>query len=333
MLQGKIWPNGEFGIRVARPSVSVGFKKQKPLSESQRFSLELMKAHGIFAAIAVQKKEGAEPLGLSLLSNFTKRSGRGGKGISRLGCRKVRNAAFLMQREAGKECLSFLTLTVPRLTPEEWEVVADRWARIVDNVREALTYHLFSAGLPAEVVGVTEIQSGRLKLRGEPGFHLHFLFVGRKRGKAWAICTKKIDRLWEGILSRQVGRQCICSSACSIQRVKKNAEGYLGKYMTKGSAELKVVKEKMPNLRLPTAWYSLSRSLLGRIRRMTVCGANALRMVWNASRVKDERVIKFVGSVFLTSRDGRELEIARYGRVALWVVDLFAGCIATPLVI
>lgn len=256
---GRIWPNGEFGIGWAAD----------PRTED------------VFDGGAAWREGHLHPLGLTNTSNSHKpvRSPRGQGGITSYGRRMVRNAAFVMQAEASKDRLSFLTLTIPPLTPEEEYCLGRNWAEIVRVFCQWLRRKLGAASLPGEIVQVTELQSQRHKERGGLPLHLHMVFVGRLRRGSWAVTPKQVRSAWRRSCTRFAGSTADWSNSENLVRVRKDAGSYLSKYLSKGSGAVSNLLDTVPPGSIPSSWYGVSRSLARRVKAQTLTSEAACTWV------------------------------------------------------
>lgn len=258
---------------------------------------------------------GPAPLGLSsVVKSVNPRAARGSGGISSKGRQRVKDAAYLLE-EGGRDNLTFLTLTIP---PGMEEELLSKWARVCHHMIHSLTRELRRSGLPGDIVYVTEVQEGRAEKYGKEALHLHYLFCGRKRrGVQWAISTKRVDQLWGDALRAVLGRDIEGSrfrASGRIEKVKKSAVSYLGKYMSKGCTRLPGGGDERGDRPHPPSWYGLSRNLLRlvcrRVRRIR--GSAATRAV-SFLLADPLHLLKFNRWVFMPTADGSGPPIAWYG--------------------
>lgn len=236
-----------------------------PKTPWQIFIAGFTAEHGVQAAASL-----ILALGLSNVSNLQKslespqRARRGSKGATAAARLKVRSAADWLQDSHGRRMLSFLTLTIPSqcLNPR----LLDGWSELSRKLRQWLSYHLEENGVPAQLVGVVEIQEERQVEQGLACLHWHLVFVGKKAGRAWAVNKTEIKEYWNKLLSEHSGVQTRGHAATRIENVNKSASGYLGKYMSKCQ---KAIQHCNPD-HLPSAWYMISRSLLRKINSLTI---------------------------------------------------------------
>lgn len=245
-LGAKLWPNGEISIWHHKTFKMDALPKESSRSQSDykmalfRLWQEMPEAmpeiaialglstHPIFDSGLISEGDVMESRGKS-------RARKGGKGITPYGCRMVRNAAHVLQSEAGKGRLVFATVTLPSLPMKQMSIVHENWDKVTEYYRLNIRRMLQREGLSGEMVTVSEIQEKRYKKSGLPVLHLHSVFVGKTRIGKFAISTEDHDDAWyRACLSViDIEREEV-ASACNLQRVKKDAGAYLGKYMSKG---------------------------------------------------------------------------------------------------
>lgn len=329
---GRLYPNGEFGICRLRKS-KISFQRRRKLSEEQRWTLCSLRVHGLQQTICAQLKVRGvrdsgvsvpqstplDPIGSSMLVN-SHRKVRGGNGISRYSARMVRNAAFLLERDYGKSRLSFLTYTLPTLNQEQWEEVCSNWSEIVRVVLQRLRRALVRAGLPDLIVSVTELQEQRMARDRVPGLHLHILFVGRHKCSPWVLRPVQVREFWMSAVGNYLSQQLQDSDwkACErLETVRRSAEGYLGKYMTKGVKSLKLARALCPQLRLPSSWSNLSSSLRSLVRKgVRIIGKDTSNWILDMIEIGEVTWLQYVGKV--------EKELEGSGKILLGVYGKFS---------
>lgn len=320
-ITGKLYPNGEFGIAIAKK-----FNPDAPVKPVADRHVDLVREYlpqiGWEAIAAIDAERNLpSPLGLSLLPNSRSPAARGSGGITRESARTVRNAAFLLEKKFGKERLSFVTLTLPSVSLDESRLLSQEWHTVVHRVVDEIKRDLGRSQLPQAVIGVTEIQTKRLARTGLAALHLHLLFVGRHRRSDWAIQTERIDDIWQRVLSNRLNRTVVISSACNMQMVKHSAAGYLGKYMTKGKKEVETAKVIQPGMTLPSAWHTCSRALLKAIKKMTIVDSEVMMKLWEELWDGAAVLIEIGGFIAVEVMEGWELRVGAWGRVRHWYRD------------
>lgn len=281
-VAGKVYPNGEFGVyRVRRfnPSWTVQrIWEEEPRREVDEVQLPDLQLTIFDTPGTVDREVSLEPQTpltdqpplVSTVPANSHKTARGSKGITSYGRRMVRNAAYLLEKTYGGQHLSFLTLTVPDLEGEQWSQLTHGWSEVVRVFLQWLKRRLTGLGLPGLIVSVTELQEERAKRDGVPALHLHILFVGRKRKKSWAIKPKEFRESWLRALGGQVEKlsECKNKESCeNVTRVKKSAEKYLGKYMSKGCNAVKESGSVLEKYGSPHTWQNMTSDLRKWIKR------------------------------------------------------------------
>lgn len=251
---GRLWPNGEFTVGYA------------PCG-----GMEVLESAEEYAA------KWTPPLGSSIPSNSHRhRDGgaakRGTKGLTSHGKRVLRNAAWRMQRLYGKRSLSFVTLTLPSLSYEEYWNLSTCWSEVVRVFFQKISRALDRKGLPSCYLSCTELQPERTQRDEVPALHLHFVVVGRWRGRgAWAFTPKFFRDSWAEVLELYVGHPVVRDALENVQMVKKDVSAYLAKYMSKGVSMASPPRSDGTGWSLPTCWYNCSiklrRWVLDNVRR------------------------------------------------------------------
>lgn len=272
------YPNGEFTVGYVAPKKFT--PEPLPSKGVEVFRWEwLDDEHKYLVAEWVKDKvEEQGTLGLSHPANSHK---RGLNGITSKGARTVKNAAWLLQARYGHKCLSFVTLTLPAMDEQEYLLVAAQWSHVVRVYCQELKRELKRHGLPTGIVGVTEIQERRLKARGELGLHLHLVVVGRRRPSgAWSIPPSFHREVWLRILSRVVGRELQSGSCENVQMVRKSADSYLGKYLTKGVSVVGEIVERWGEQFVPSAWYTCTNRLRDSVKARVKVSWDLGETIW-----------------------------------------------------
>ncbi len=262
----KLWPNGE--VSIYRPKKFNPSPLVKPVEVvADDLTQCAIRAYGVAGAL-----EALASLGLLNVTNFDKtkneRPRYGLKGITRKGQRVVRNACYLLDKEAGRRFLTFATVTLPSLSDDEMALIHNGWHKIIDAYRREVSRELVRGDVTGEIIGVSEVQPKRFKNTGKPVLHCHFVWVGRKRGKDWIIKPEKHDEIWLRAIATVLPGAIECvKSAAQLKRVKGRVESYLSKYMSKGPEAIAEVVADGFDWWLPKQWWSCSRSLKQRIDR------------------------------------------------------------------
>lgn len=193
------------------------------------------------------------------------------KGISRFGCKMVRSAAYMLQKEFGRTGLTFMTLTVPTLEHAERKKVALRWGEIMRQVIQRLSRLLERAGQPKLVVSVTELQSSRLKKYGQAYLHAHLVFPARcRKSKSWCVNVSDFRTWYKSLIERISGVDLSRLPRVETKVVRSSVEGYLGKYMTKGREGMQGVIDDIGEESVPGQQWNMSKDMRDLVKSSTI---------------------------------------------------------------
>ena len=212
-----------------------------------------------------------EPQGLSDAVNFSVNSTKRNRlraGLTAYARRSLRSAAVLLEKQFGRSCLTFGTLTLPRLPGLFlFERVTSLWPRIVDAFLKNFRRVLRESGLSEQVLLVSELQTRRWNKTGEHAWHLHFLSPGRVPKGAWRFSPSRLALLWGRVVSNALGIDfdpAHWAASVRLEVPRKAVVRYLSKYLSKGvSPSGEEDSEGIP--KLPSYW-SLSRELRRLVR-------------------------------------------------------------------
>lgn len=247
----------------ARPDGGVTFAEVKRVNLPRR---PLRRDASVTAALVANQQLLKDPayydrlpsLGLSkeINSHSTPqkpRKPRGSLGISTYQRRLTRWAVGDMERSAGIKHLSFLTWTLPTEIPS---MTKQEWAEVTRQATQSLSRALQRAGLPGHIVGVVEVQMNRFRKHGGMPLHLHLVFEGRHPKSSWALSYEQLRDIWKNALMNVIKNIQVneWGATTDIQRVKKSAAGYLGKYMSKGLKDVAELAASGQQECIPAAW-------------------------------------------------------------------------------
>lgn len=246
-----------------------------------------------------------------------RRSPKGRKGFTRYGAKMVRSGCYLLQSVYGKRRLGFGTLTLdsaPKVDgvamPELLGLLCMAWSEIVRKTIQEIKRELERRGAPSEVVAVTEDQSKRTKKVGFIVPHLHFVYVswdGKSKGEdkkpQWYIPHAKMKEIFDRVCANELFKQLSnpeldieVSNRVNLQAVRKSAEGYLGKYMTKGAKDIKKYLEQDPNRQdIPSHWWHCTKGLRDAVKSLIkpVLPSLIEGILGNFSELIREKVIQY----------------------------------------
>lgn len=278
----------------------------------------VQKAIEVKLAVSSQK-----PLGLSSVANLSteaetiapsRKLKRGSKGISSGSRQLVKDAATLLERKYGRTQLAFITHTIP---DEFIESTHKNWVRILANLRRRYIRALQKAGLPQEIVMVSEYQEGRLAKFGQAVLHLHVVFVGRRKKQHWEYDCEYYKQHWRECCEEynsEYRDERLWDAATRVESIKKSCANYLGKYMSKGVAAIAAIRESDPDAFVPPSWHVLSQVLRVAVRKATrhFEGKTASELFeWLLSNACS--LLKFNRFVKIPTKDGREAVVGWYG--------------------
>ncbi len=282
------YPNREFKVITYK-----GFAKKKPESSAQEDS-------AVSKSISEEEDSSLGSSNVFICHKPQERQ-RKGKPMTSHAKRMVKSCAHVLEKEAGKENIAFLTLTLPGLSEEELETCNKRFYEIMRQMCQWLRRRLNGADLNDEYVCVTEIQSKRFKERNEVALHAHLIFQGRKnRYTNWAISKDEIKEVWGRLLSnallhKRIKKQVDTSFATRIESVKHSVSKYLGKYMSKGNDVVNAVIEAGKQDELPPKWDRISDSLRKRVKAMIIVPKEAAKMFLadNIEALKEQGIVSW----------------------------------------
>jgi hypothetical protein len=287
---GRIWPNGEFSLGYSRVGDEVeqdnewswtgGESGLSPSELDER--LECL--HGWLEAVTgVYSESGRLATVLLTLSSapysdkLTPAPQRGLKGLTGYGTKMLRSGCFLLEQKLGREDCVMITLTVPTLGQDARRKLALRWGVVTNNLVRYLTRKLVSAGRPAAIAGCVEIQTGRLEQYRQGYLHIHLVCPAYSNtGGRWAIDASALRTWWANEIERTI--QCTLPNLPRVETaiVQKSVEGYLGKYLSKGTGdELAAFIGDLGEDAVPAQWWFMSAPLKRAIRENTASGRNA----------------------------------------------------------
>nr|CRY96816.1 hypothetical protein [uncultured prokaryote] len=302
MLNSRVYPNGEFSIWDERKTVAV----EPPPESPDYLGLSLLpNSHRVALGMAEPPPERAK---------------RGLRGITRLGARTVRNGAFLLEKTYDTRTLVFLTLTLPPVSSTAEYHVGVEWAEIVRRFCQSLRRLLRAAGLPGSYVGCSELQLKRYQERGGLPLHLHLVFKGRREGqRGWAVDASQYRALWARSVIDRVPAYSDCNWKASVdcQGLKSSAEGYIGKYMSKGVGTLAAILKDDPGLAefMPSSWWVCSTNLRRAIGHR-ITGGNATALKLRAAIAARDTSISHASEIRVELKDGTKAIVALVGRLS-----------------
>jgi hypothetical protein len=195
---------------------------------------------------------------------------RGGKPQTTYSKRMVRNCVARLESCYGKYNLAFVTYTLPNLEESEMNVITENWGEVTRQLKQSIERDLAAAGIVPEVVYVSEIQEQRYWKTGVIAPHIHAVFQSRKnRYSPYVISTERNSLIWDRILSNVLGRAVEAPHGARIEKIKKSAERYMAKYMSKGSSMASHICNNGLKEHLPKSWWGATLSLRNWVKEHT----------------------------------------------------------------
>lgn len=326
-LNAKLWPNGEISIwkskTVKIPKLP---KKTSPNESAFNVALKCIKYQALLGLA-----DSCLLLGLSPLPIFDKvesehpervssksepRERKGLSGITGYGKRMVRNAAQFLQETYGRARCVFATVTIPDLPIKQMGVIHEKWHQLVEYYRLGIRRELQKKCLTGEIVTVSEVQEERYEKCNLPVLHLHSVFVGVDATGKYAISTERHDDIWIRAVQSVVDiNRDDFTAACNLQRVRKSASAYLGKYMSKGAKIVGRIVDQGFGRWLPKHWWNCSRTLTAKIKGTTRVVNAYADWLNDMADFPNNNIWIWHRDVLIEMPDGQEVPMARYGKI------------------
>ena len=258
------------------------------------------------------------PLSLTKVAilNSPPRKRKGLGGMSRKTGNKIKASAAVMERSWGRDCLSFLTLTLPPealLAPEgSGETISGKsWAALIHRFNVSLRRLLERQGVKPEWVYCSEVQEGRYKRTGQVALHAHYLVGGRNGvGMPWAVSIADFRDAWARAIEATVGRSLTTAPVVDVQRVKKSCVAYLGKYLSKGGEIVDAVIEGGDAHQLPSHWWGSTAGLKKEVVLQTIRDGKELSdWMWELCWQNSPEYFRYCFPVMVERGDGEALHL------------------------
>lgn len=194
------------------------------------------------------------------------------EGMTKNMSRNIRNGVYLLEQQpGGKDCLSFLTLTLPNLSTDGLKKCCASWDYMVKRFLDWLRIRIENQDMNFMYVYAVEIQSKRLEKRHEYAPHLHLVFRGRNGKKTpWIITPREARKAWDACITSVVDEHFNGNALENLQRIRKSAARYLSKYLSKGKCAIPEGAESDTIQSLRTQWGGMARQVSRAIKSNTV---------------------------------------------------------------
>jgi len=312
-LFGRIWPNGNFSLG----SGPVGCSALENDGADEIGVARFGDSGDIQAAVAALSSSNA----LNSHKPISPTSERGLKGITGFGQQMLRSACFLMERDYGKSDLTFATLTVPTMPKGARWLLARNWSELVRQLLQWVSRRLMQSGRPTKVVGCTEVQSRRLESSGEAYLHLHLVWPAHSNcgGRRWSVDWEDLRDWWKKALIRFSCYVSQHNPRVETCIVRKSAERYMGKYLSKGNGEcLEQFIEDLGEESVPPTWWFMTADVRHQVKAETAHGPNTGTIldavIQNALGDGDLSMFEWIQPVMIVFTD-RPVHIGWCGRL------------------
>lgn len=208
------------------------------------------------------------------------RASKGTKGLTTHGAKMLRNACYLLEKVYGRKRLSLVTPTLPEI-PQYLPLWISNYPEIERRFIQEIRRELERKGAPTHIAGCTELHPERSKRLGYGVPHSHYVMVAWD-GKSYTqsgkidfyISADKFREIWLRTLeayTRHSGLYDVSvpipHARISTEVIKKSAESYISKYVSKGKKYVEsIVKDDLPIEIPPCHWWHCSRELSAAIR-------------------------------------------------------------------
>lgn len=254
----------------------------------------------------------------SSTKNSKKAAKRGSKGITTHGKRQVRCGCVLLEQKYTKNCLSFLTATLPAFSNVlEFRLICKNWSYLVRAFVQELKRILARRGISQSMVWVTEIQEDRYQYSGEVAPHLHLVMVGKKNrfDKHWAISKGEVRSLWERLLGNLLGRPVTCQAATRVERPRKSLQGEFSSYLSKGGKMFEQIVKDGKSDQLPSNYSGCTDNLKRAIESLTerLTGEAAEKFIDNLENMKQAGLLFYKPIIIYAPNLGRDITVGYVG--------------------
>ena len=249
-----------------------------------------------------------------------KRAKRGTRGITAYNKRMVKSCCFLLERDHSKNCLSFLTATLPAFaSPSDLKLICSSWSELIRQMVQELRRLLARRGYCTDMVYITEIQEDRYANSGEVAPHLHLVMVGKKSRwqKGYAISKLEVRLIWERLLSNILGRKITCIAATRVERPKKSLQGELGSYLSKGGKMIEQIIKDGHGDQLPSSYVGANLDLKNAVKAeiKVLTGIEAQEFVDSLTDMRDAGLVYFKPIMWQIPASDRDIAIGFVGWV------------------
>lgn len=323
---GRIFPSGDFSVGIV-PKKKVAPRDKEYEANHGRFEhrqIEWQEEGKTYVEMyVVAYATSCSPPNLVNPAKFTqpKRRAYGRRGITTYGKRMVSSSAVILEKEWGRRCTGFGTLTLPPMSVQQELHICANWSKLVNRFFEELRRHQRRHGVDSRYVHVTEIQEKRWQETGSLGLHIHFLYKARKHAysKDWHVCADWCRDTWRRILANSLGVSAleISKPRCQLEIVKKSASGYIGKYLSKGGKVLEdIEKVSEGQAVLPRSWWGLCDILRDDVKKQIIrLDSRMSALLWKLVSLRNSSYFSYTKCVEITSDIWGIRTVGVFGRI------------------
>jgi len=281
-LSGKLRPSGRFSlIQIFRKKTKRVMSHEKEVQAPQALHTvpELDDTYsklvrGDFSPLReVPAGSSDDPgkVGLSDAAISPIRSQRGSKGINPRQRDLLCWGAATLERVYGRANLSFLTYTLPDLSPVDLATVKANWSDIVNRVQLRIKEKLDGKGIKTSIAGCTELQLERFEDSGKLYPHLHLVLRGRRDSHSdWALKPHQFRCIWRRCIGKFLDTKAYRWAASeNVERVHKSVAGYLAKYVSKCASK---AQPSLLSDWCPRDWILVSKRIRQLYESMSITG-------------------------------------------------------------
>lgn len=267
---GRIWPHDEFSYGYVRPRGDGGKWHEDPYVGLGVDDVEMASREG----------RSALPLNLRDTANSQAAAKRGRNGITGYGRNMVKAAGAVINRKWPHHRVTFGTITLPPLSPEQRRAAVQSWSEIVRQTLQRLAHLVGLQGLPKVIVSVSEIQPQRLAKLGEGYLHLHLIWLNHpgKEGN-WSVDPCDVRAWFNGLLCRLIPGYTEGHVNVNVKPVDGEIARYMAKYMSKGSEQLREAWEDWGFDAFPSTWWNMTAPARRMVKDATYSGAEVGRLL------------------------------------------------------
>jgi hypothetical protein len=235
----------------------------------------------------------------------------GKHGITRHGRRSVLEGATLLQRRYPRR-LGFYTLTCPYSDVSQIYEFNRNIAEIVRQYFQTLKRR-HPDDRKFSYVAAIEVQTQRYNDTGIFALHVHYVMpCYEPHTQKFIFTADDLRSIWHHTCSQIVGGDPPVGASVDAQIVRKDAAGYLSKYLSKGTGVVAMIADIAPS-QLPKQWWSMSAS----VRRALAFGVVALphttaAYMFAAAERRDADVL-VVSHLIRVTVGGVEVSVGAFG--------------------